>query len=269
MLDSLYEKALINKDNINERIKSDFDGPDTEPSKYWRNYPLTGDNVNVTICAGDGSINKKKFMSFIFYAIDAECLIYNNKLEVIESSEIDIISHHQHVEDRLRSYMAIFEIKNALKAFHEYDVDVFLFDGSILGNLIRPSPSEKKLQNMIKEEIKIKYLPRIREELKNELEYSKVGIVSSKFFKTIENEFEKKTEAMIYLESLENLMVIGDLLQNERSVVGISKTSTSREYFKKSEIPDMAVFDRYSRKEGYSIPQHIKISTDDMKGFPD
>jgi NurA-like 5'-3' nuclease len=240
-----------------------------EPSKYWRNYPLKGDNVNVTICAGDGSINKKKFMSFIFYAIDAECLIYNNKLEVIESSEIDIISHHQHVEDRLRSYMGIFEIKNALKAFHEYDVDVFLFDGSLLGNLIRPSPSEKKLQSMIKEEIKIKYLPRIQEELKNELEDSKVGIVSSKFSRKIENEFEKKTEAMIYLESLENLMIIGDLLTNERSVVGISKTSTSREYFKKSEIPDMAVFDRYSRKEGYSVPQHIKISTDDKKrDFP-
>jgi NurA-like 5'-3' nuclease len=165
--------------------------------------------------------------------------------------------------------MGIFEIKNALKAFHEYDVDVFLFDGSLLGNLIRPSPSEKKLQSMIKEEIKIKYLPRIQEELKNELEDSKVGIVSSKFSRKIENEFEKKTEAMIYLESLENLMIIGDLLTNERSVVGISKTSTSREYFKKSEIPDMAVFDRYSRKEGYSVPQHIKISTDDKKrDFP-
>ena len=269
MLDSLYEKALIKKNNINERIKSDFDDPITKPSEYWRNYPLTADSVNVTICAGDGSINKKKFMSFIFFAIDAECLVYNNKLEVIESSEIDIISHHQHVEDRLRSYMGIFEIKNALKAFEEYDVDVFLFDGSILGNLIRPSPLEKKLQSKVKEEIKINYLPKIRKELKNELEDSKVGIVSSKFSKTIEKEFEKKTEAMIYLESLENLMVIGDLLKNERSVVGISKTSTSREYFKKSEMPDMAVFDRYSSKEGYSTPLHIKISTDDMKrDFP-
>jgi NurA-like 5'-3' nuclease len=265
MLDSLYEKALINKDNINKRIKSDFHNPNAEPSKYWKNYAIMGDNVNVTICAGDGSINKKKFMSFIFYAIDAECLVYNNKLEVIQSSEIDIISHHQHVEDRLRSYMGIFEIKNALKAFNEYDVDVFLFDGSILGNLIRPSPLEKKLPSKIKEEIKVKYLPRIQEKLKNELEDSKVGIVSSKFSKAIENEFEKRTEAMIYLESLENLMVIGELLKNERSVVGISKTSTSREYFKKSEIPDMAVFDRYSRKEGYSTPQHIKISTDDKK----
>jgi len=269
MLDSLYEKALVKKDNINERINNDFDNPYANPSKYWRDYPLKEDHVDVTICAGDGSINKKKFMSFIFYAIDAECLIYKKNLEIIESSEIDIIPHHQHVEDRLRSYMGIFEIKNALKAFEEHDVNLFLFDGSILGNLIRPSPLEKRLPSEVKEKIKIKYLPRLEEELKNELEYSKVGIVSSKFSKTIEKEFEKKTEAMIYIESLENLMVIGELLKNERSVVGISKTSTSREYFKKSEIPDMAVFDRYSRKEGYSTPQHIKISTDDKKrDFP-
>ena len=91
MLDSLYEKALVKKDNINERINSDFDNPYANPSKYWRDYPLTEDNVDVTICAGDGSINKKKFMSFIFYAIDAECLIYKTNLEIIESSEIDII----------------------------------------------------------------------------------------------------------------------------------------------------------------------------------
>jgi hypothetical protein len=43
-----------------------------------------------------------------------------NGLTQYESSEIDIIPHHRHVEDRLRSYMGIFEIKNALKAFQEY-----------------------------------------------------------------------------------------------------------------------------------------------------
>ncbi len=90
-------------------------------------FPIREETVNVTICAGDGSINKKNFMSFIFYAIDAECLVYNTELNTIESSEIDIILHHRHVDDRLRSYMGIFEIKNALKAFQEYDVDKFSF----------------------------------------------------------------------------------------------------------------------------------------------
>ena len=72
-------------------------------------------------------------------------------------------------------------------------------------------------------------------------------------------EFEDPVNAMIYLESIENLLVIKKLLENERSVMGISKTSTNREYFK-YKIPDMAIFDRYSREEGFTKPQPMKIS---------
>jgi DNA double-strand break repair nuclease NurA len=264
MLDSLYEMALVKKNKINKQINYDFENIDLDPSLYWREDTIVEEHINVTIGAGDGSINKKNFISFIFYAIDAECLIYNTELKVIESSEIDIIPHHGHVDDRLRSYMGIFEIKNALKAFQEYDVDLFLFDGSILGNIIRPSPVENKLQSGSKDRIKYGYLSELEKELKIELEQSKVGITSSQFSETMEKEFENKTDAMIYLESLENLTVIGELLKNKRSVVAISKTSTSNEYFE-SEIPDMAIFDRYSTKEGYSTPKYIKISTADVK----
>ena len=93
--------------------------------------------------------------------------LVQNGLKRIESSEIDIISHHKYVEDRLRNYMGIFEIKNALKVFEEHDVDLFLFDGSILGNLIRPFPVEKELNDQIKEKIRKKYLPLLEEELEN------------------------------------------------------------------------------------------------------
>jgi NurA-like 5'-3' nuclease len=264
MLDSLYEKALLKKDNINKQIYTDFDNLGLDPSKEWMEYPITEEDIDITICAGDGSINKKNFMSFIFYAIDAECLIYKNGLNIIQSSEIDIIPHHKHVDDRLRSYMGIFEIKNALKAFQEYNVGVLLFDGSILGNLIRPSPLENKFKTELKEKIKYNYLSKLENELKNELEDSKVTITSSKFSKPIEDEFEKKIDAMIYLEHLENLMVIEELMKNKSAVVAISKTSTSNEYFE-SEIPDMAIFDRHSKKEGYSKPKHIHISSTKVK----
>ena len=259
MLDSLYEKALIKKDNLNEKINIDFDDLNVDPSCYWRGYTIKEDDNSLTICAGDGSINKKNFMSFIFYAIDAECLIYNKELTTIESSEIDIIPHHKHFEDRLRSYMGIFEIKNALNAFQKHEIDVFLFDGSISGNLIRPSPLEKKLKNELKDKIKDKYLPSLEEELDKELKNSDVRITSSKFSKTIEDEFENKNDAMIYLERLENLLIISKLLKNGSSVVAISKTSTSNEYFE-SEIPDMAIFDRHNRKEGYTTPKPINVS---------
>jgi len=259
MLDSLYQKALLKKDEINKRINLDFNDLNVDPSLYWREYEATDDTNGITICAGDGSINKKNFMGFIFYAIDAECLIYNKKLDKIESSEIDIIPHHKHYEDRLRGYMGIFEIKNALKAFQQYQVDFLLFDGSILGNLIRPSPLEKKLKGQLKDNIKYKYLPSLENELNNELKNSNVGITSSKFSREIEEDFENKVDAMIYLERLENLLIIDKLLNNGKSVVAISKTSTSDEYFK-SEVPDMAIFDRHSRNEGYTLPQHITVS---------
>jgi NurA-like 5'-3' nuclease len=259
MLDSLYQKALLKKDDINERIKIDFEDLNVDPAIYWKEYTTTEDDISITICAGDGSINKKSFMGFIFYAIDAECLIYNKNLTRIESSEIDIIPHHNHFEDRLRSYMGIFEIKNALKAFQKHDIDILLFDGSILGNLIRPSPLEKKLKNELKDNIKDKYLTILEDELDKELKNSSVGITSSKFSKDIENEFENKIDAMIYLERLENLLIINKLLNNGMAVVAISKTSTSNEYFE-SDIPDMAIFDMHSRKEGYTLPKHITVS---------
>jgi NurA-like 5'-3' nuclease len=266
MLDSLYQKALLKKDNINQKIIDDFNNPQVDPSKFWIKYHIREDDSCVTICAGDGSINKKNFMGFIFYAIDAECLVYNTKLNIIESSEIDIIPYHQFVEDRLRSYMGIYEIKNALRAFKEYNVDILLFDGSILGNLIRPSPLERKLQNEVKEDIKHKYLPILEDELLKDVNNLKVGLTSSKFNESMAD-FENKTEAMIYLENLENLLVISELLKNERSVIAISKTSTSREYFE-SEIPDMAIFDRYDRRAGFSKPKYINISKKVKRDLP-
>lgn len=258
MMDSLYEKALVKRDSINRRIDKDFNSIKLDPSRYWRDYTLKDVEHQVTIGAGDGSINKNKYMSFIFYAIDAECLVYNKELNVIETSEIDIIPHHQFVEDRLRSHMGIFEIKNALKAFETYDLDLLLFDGSLLGNLIRPFPLEKNLKNEIKNEIKAKYLPELEEILFMDLKNSDVKISSSNFLESFEG-FENVPEAMIYLENIENLLVIGELLKNHKSLVGISKTSTSTEYFK-SEIPDMAVFDRFSRSTGYTLPKYVNIS---------
>ena len=166
MLDTLYEKALKKKDNINKQISTDFDNLELDPSKEWNNNTIDEKDIDITIAAGDGSINKMNFMSFIFYAIDAECLVYNTQLNKIESSEIDIILHHKHVDDRLRGYMGIFEIKNALKAFKKYDIQILLFDGSILGNLIRPFPLEKKLKNELKEKIKYNYRNKLENELK-------------------------------------------------------------------------------------------------------
>ena len=263
MLDSLYQRALLKRDEINQKISDDFLDADVDPSSEWISHEISENDGKCSIAAGDGSINKKNFMGFIFYAIDAECLVFNDKLLEIGSSEIDIIPHHDFVEDRLRNYMGIFEVKNALRALNEHEIDYLLFDGSIMGNLIRPIPMEKRLKADVKDKIKKKYVPQLVKYLDLDLKNSKVGITSSKFSEEIE-EFEDPVNAMIYLESMENLLVIKKLLENERSVIGISKTSTSREYFD-YKIPDMAIFDRYSREEGFTKPRHLRIFEDDFK----
>ena len=263
MLDSLYQRALQKRDEINQKISDDFMDADVDPSQHWIPHKIEEDEGNCSIAAGDGSINKKNFMGFIFYAIDAECLVFNDKLMKIGSSEIDIIPHHDFVEDRLRNYMGIFEVKNALRALNEHEIKYLLFDGSIMGNLIRPIPMEKRLKAEIKDKIKKKYVPQLVKSLDSDLKNSEVGITSSQFAEEME-EFEDPVNAMIYLESIENLLVIKKLLENKRSVMGISKTSTNREYFK-YKIPDMAIFDRYNREEGFSKPRNLRIFEDDFK----
>lgn len=255
MLDSLYEKALKKRDNIQKKVDG-IGYSKVDASRQWVDHPLKENTHDVSIAAGDGSINKRKFLPFIFYAIDAEGVIHTpHGLERIESSDIDIISHHKYVDDRLRSYMGIFEIKNALRMFAEYDVDLFLFDGSILGNLIRPFPIERELKEQVKERIREKYLPLLKEELKS----PDVEITSSKFEDSIAAEFTNHTEPVIYLENLENLLVICDLMEQNQKIVAISKTSTSTEYFD-SKIPDIAIFDMYSKKQGYSRPRYSNVS---------
>lgn len=266
MLDSLYEKALKKKNEINKRIENNFEDISIDSSKFWIESPLNESNLDVTIAGADGSRHKKEFLSFIFYAIDAECLIYNkNGLQRVESSDIDIILPHRHVKDRLRTYMNIHEIKNALKAFEKFDIDLFLFDGSILGNLIRPLPLENELKNEIKEEIQLKYYP----ELKKEFHPNKVEITSFKVSNLVQKDLKDyKIESMTYLENLENLLSIREFLRKKRRIVGISKTSTSNDYFG-HDIPDMAIFmDKVSKNQGYSKPKYVDVSKEVKRDFP-
>ena len=84
----------------------------------------------------------------------------------------------------------------------------------------------------------------------------------------IETDFEKrKLEAMIYLESLENLVSLKSLLEKTRNIVAISKTSARSDYFD-SYIPDIAIFDSFNKKQGYSKPRYFEISKIGNRNFP-
>ena len=144
MLDSLYAEAIKKKGQINDELEK-FDESKIQVEEKWNSEEIVPTENNVIIAAGDGSVSKKKYLSFNFYAVAAESLIYDGKLETIETVEIDTISHQPFVDNRLRNKMAIFEIKNAIRALNKYEIDYYLDDGSLMGDLIRPSPSANKL----------------------------------------------------------------------------------------------------------------------------
>ena len=263
MLDSLYEKALEKKDELNNKLVMDFENIKKDPNDFWVDMPIKEYKQGITISGGDGSRNWKEFMSFVVYAINAECLIYDGKnLQKVECSDIDIINPYKYVKNRLETYMSIYEIKSSLKAIKMFDVDLTLFDGSILGKLIRPSPLENKLPEWIRDEIKFKYLSKIESNLEND---SNIEIISPKLFDSMEMLTENVIDSIIYLESLEHLLAIRYLLKETKNIIGISKTSTRTDYPFGSNIPDMAIFDRYSKKQGYSKPQYLEVSKNMVK----
>lgn len=271
MLDSIYGKALEKKDELNNKLQIDFEKMKIDPSKHWIDTPIKELQSHKTISGGDGSRNWSEFLGFVVYAINAECLVYDGKeLQIVECCDIDVINPYKYVKNRLETYMSILEIKSSLKALNDFNTDLTLIDGSILGKLIRPSPIENALPGWIKNEIKVKYLNEIEKCIKNNLE---IQITSPKLFDSFGVFGENIVDSIIFLESLENLLATRYLLkeaaEREKDIVGISKTSIRTDYNFDSNIPDMAIFDKFSKKQGYSEPIHINVSDNMVKrAFP-
>jgi NurA-like 5'-3' nuclease len=269
LLDSLYEKALKKRNELNNKLEIDFEKIKFDPGKYWVDMPIEERKTDIIISGGDGSRNWKEFLGFVVYAINAECLIHNGKnLQKVECCDVDIINPYKYVKNRLETYMSIYEIKSSLKAFREFNVDLMLFDGSLLGKLIRPSPMENTLPDWIKNEIRLKYLKEIEKDLEKNF---KIQVVSPKLFDSMETFGENIVDSIIYLENLENLLAtryfLKEAQKREKQIIGISKTSTRTDYQTTfdSNIPDMAIFDGYSKKQGYSKPQYLEVSQNMVK----
>lgn len=258
MLDSLLELTLTKKDSIREKlelIKKVY----IDSEKYWIDYTSTNVDSSKIISAGDGSINKKKYLSSIFYAISAESVTHDNGMETIENSMVDITSPHLFLDDRLRNYMEIYEYKNALKAIQNHNSDYYLIDGSLMGSLIRPLPLDKELSSTRKKELINTY----KEPLTEEIKKGDVTISSLQFEDELKDGEDHNTELM-FLESIETLLVIKEVLQYKDKVIGISKTSTNKDYFGQK-IPDILIFDMQQENAGYSKPYSPRVSEKQFK----
>lgn len=336
MLESLYTEAIKKKGTIHDKIK-EYDNPNFKVSDFWNDEKIPLCDDDLVIAAGDGSKNEKKLLSFYFYAISAESLIYNKKLSKIESSDINTMSHGKFAKDRIRNYMGLFEVKNALKAIKTFDVDYYLYDGSLLGDLIRPSPIENEIPQSIRYDILDLAEDKLNKEIKS-IENHDVKIYSNELGHDLKDDFEsiqknninkkntikntiknnininKKNDIKMnsinqnnsiannisvnnnsitekdsinnkdtidesftlenvenYLENIEKLLALANLLKYKDKVIAISKTSIANDYFK-SNIPDMAIFDKYidNQVTGYSYPPKYSPDKDNQlkREFP-
>ena len=271
MLNSLYTEAIRKKGLINEPLE-EYAESKIDIETNWHEEEIIQSDSKFILAAGDGSYNKKKYLSFNFYAVAAQSLIYNpndteSKLKTIESAELDIIPHQSFLEDRLRNMMSIFEIKTAIKTFKDFDIDYYMDDGSILGDLIRPIPVEKSISPENKELI----VSKVKEKLEKEIQSDELRASSYKFKEEFKDLFEDdqvdEYSLISFLESLENLIALKYLLNNKEKIVAISKTSSSNETFH-ANIPDMAILDRFTRKQGFSQPYYKKVTFSTKHDFP-
>lgn len=215
MLTSLYEEAAKKKGLIQEEIQ-EIDNSDFDINKFWNfDYIEPSNDNKLKIAAGDGSYSSKKFLGFNIYAVAALGLIFDgDRLDNIENIELDATYHQKFLTDKLRAKMSIFEIENAIRAIEEKDVDYYMIDGSLLGDIIRPAPNDKDLQKL-------------------------------------------------YIEKLDNL---ANILKYKDKMIAISKTSTSNDYFNNN-IPDMSIFERFNKMEGYSNPKYINVNSQVKREF--
>ena len=264
MLDLLYTEALNKKSSINYIVDEIFNKKVDIESK-WNNAKITPSDTDLTLAAGDGSYNKKKFIKFIFYAVGAETIIYtpkdsDSRIKTVESVEVDIMSHQLFLEERLRNMMATSEIKTANQSFDEYDIDYYMLDGSILGDLIRPLPTEKDIPVHYKMDI----IRKIKEE---EFNFSPLTI-KEEYKELIDNEKIDENSLLNFLESLQHLVELKKLLNNKEKIIAVSKTSTSYDLFHSKNVPDIAILDMFTKNEGYSQPYYKKVTNEIKHDFP-
>ncbi len=263
MLKSLYIKALNNRRYIQPEPEknSDFslDGK-------WFDRPFAKSNKDFSIAAGDGSFNIKKFLMFNYCPVSAEALIYDDNLKSIEQSEIFEMEHVPFIKELIPNYMAIFEFKCCLKAINEYDVDYYLFDGSIFGDLQNHYPKGAKQPADLKEKLDggvLSYFVDKVNDLSN-LDLS-FPLIKKQIYAHPSKELDEVYD--LYLSSIEKLLVLREVLKSNKKVISISKTSSNNDLFH-SNAPDIGILDQLTQKQGISKIIRKKVESNIAVPFP-
>ena len=252
MLNSLYEKAIAKRGFI-QPFDSETDIESILEWKWFdRKFEESSDEF--TIAAGDGSFNKKKFLTTNFCAVGAESIIYDGEIKKIDDSDIFDIGHVNFLDELLGNYMAIYELKCALRALNDYDVNYYMFDGSILGDLQNAFPRGAKLPSKLKNNLDDSLLKEFERRLSKRhfgLAFPDIRDTFNLMEMPKSEKSNKIEEYNLHLASVEKIILLREILNHNRKIISISKTSSDNELFKWN-IPDIAFLDKNTKKQGIS-----------------
>ncbi len=243
MIENVYELVARRKSDILRKIYN----LDKKSSKYrekWNDYEF--DPKKAVIGAEDGSLNFKRYVDFILYATNAVAVLYESGIENHFLTDVDILYPYKRVEDRLNIYRSMFEFKVVLENLDK--ASLFLIDGSLISSIVKPFHFDG-----------FDGIESYMDEIKNKI--YRLEIVSKKF----QEELKDKVIDLEYLEYLETLKRL--IEKGKEKIVAVSKTSTSSKYFG-SGIPDIAIFERISDKQGFSEPISRDINDELKRKLP-
>ena len=133
----MIEYLLKNRDKIIKKMKkiNNIDYKEVEEKWILDSFENPKD---MSFAGGDGSCNKLDYISFSFYGVGAVSFVHNigEKVKKAKEEYIFDITHPLDIEDRMRKYMLTLELKNALYVLRNYDIDCYIFDGSLFSLLI-------------------------------------------------------------------------------------------------------------------------------------
>jgi NurA-like 5'-3' nuclease len=157
--------------------------------------------------------------------------------------------------------MAIYELKCALRAIKDYNVDYYMLDGSILGDLQNAFPRGAKLPSKIKENLDESTL----NEFERRLSHRHYGLVFPEIRDSLKlmelpksEEMNKVEEYNLHLASIEKIILLREILQYRKKIISISKTSSDNELFHWN-IPDIAFLDKFTHQQGMSIIKYKSV----------
>ena len=259
MLNSLYEKAIAKRGFIiNIEPQTDIE---SQLEHKWFNREIGESKADFSIAAGDGSFNKKKFLTTNFCAVGAESIIYDGEIKKIDDSDIFDVPHVSFLDELLSNYMAIYELKCALRALRDYDVDYYMLDGSILGDLQNAFPRGAKLPSKIRENLDDSLI----EEFLSRLKVRPYGML----FPGIRDDYKLMelpkredsnilNETNLHLASIEKIILLKEILRFKKRIISISKTSSDNDLFHWN-IPDIAFLDKFTKKQGMTFIKYKKV----------